>query len=259
MNEPQMVRLQKYLADQGVASRREAEKLIAAGAVRVDGELVTEMGVKVDPLSQRVEVSGKALSAKEQQKVTLAIWKPVGIVTSTKKTETDPFIFTDLLPPKYRHLFPVGRLDKDSSGLLIATNDGDLAFRLTHPRFGHQKTYEVLLSKPITEEALQKIRTGDLKVLGKPIIPASVRILGGARIEIVLEEGKNRQIRRMFRALGNGVKKLRRVAIGRLRLEDLRVREGDFRVLGQHEISLLQQTGDPIPVRPKQVSHTKDR
>lgn len=239
--EPRLVRLQKYLADRGVASRRQAEKLIIEGAIKVDGVVVTELGTKVDPEKNRVVVNEKALAQRESEKITLALFKPVGYVTSTKRTDMERRIFLDLLPPKFRQLFPVGRLDKDSSGLLIITNDGDLAFKLTHPSFGHEKTYHVLLSKPITEEALQKIRSGDLNVLGERIMPAGARLLGGSRIEIVLKQGKNRQIRRMFRALGNGVKKLRRVGIGKLFLEDLRLKEGQFKILSEREIKQLSE------------------
>lgn len=241
MSEPNRIRLQKVIADQGIASRREAEKLITAGAVKVDGKVVTELGTKVDPAMQTIEVDGKVLAEREQDKVTIALWKPVGFVTSTKKTPVDPDIILDLLPKNLHHLYPIGRLDKDSSGLIILTNDGDLAYRLAHPSFGHSKTYHVLLHKPIDDDALEQIRKGDIKILGQRLQPARVKKLGGARIEIVLREGKNRQIRRTFRALGNGVKKLRRVAIGGLVLDAIPLkREGEWKSLTKPQIDLLQ-------------------
>jgi len=241
MNESQLVRLQKVIADRGIASRREAEKLITGGSVKVDGKVVTELGTKVDPLLQLIEVDEQAINDRNREKIVIALWKPVSYVTSTKKTSVDPNIVLDLLPESLKNLYPVGRLDKDSSGLLILTNDGDLAFRLAHPSHGHSKTYQVLLQKPAPESSLEKIRKGDVKILGQRILPAEVTKLGGSRIEIVLREGKNRQIRRIFRALDNGVKKLRRVGIGSLRLEKLGVKEGGWIKLTPHEIKCLQE------------------
>ncbi len=241
MSEEKLVRLHKAIADQGIASRREAEKLIAAGAVKVDGKVVTELGTKINPLTQKIEVDGKVLEQREQEKVVIAMWKPIGFVASTKKTVADPDIILDLLPKKFQHLYPVGRLDKDSSGLLILTNDGDLTYRLAHPSFGHSKTYHVLLQHPINDDDLEQVRKGDVKILGQRLQPARVKKLGGARLEIILHEGKNRQIRRIFRALGNGVKKLRRVSIGNLELESLHINEGEWKMLSPQQIRLLSE------------------
>ncbi len=240
MTDSNLIRLQKAIADQGIASRREAEKLITAGAVKVDGKVVTELGTKVNPLEQKIEVDGKLLAQREQDKIVIALWKPIGFVTSTKKTATDPDIVLDLLPKDLQHLYPVGRLDKDSSGLIILTNDGDLTYTLMHPSFGHEKAYHVLLQKPLDDVSLTQIRKGDVKILGQSLQPAKVKKLGGARVEIILREGKNRQIRRTFRALGNGVKKLRRVAIGKLSLDSLGIEEGGWKQLDIGDIRQLR-------------------
>jgi pseudouridine synthase len=206
MNETPKIRLQKIIADRGIASRREAERLIVSGSVTVNGNVVTEMGTKADPEKDTIEVDQNALQKKEAEKTTIALWKPIDYVTSTKRTPTEDKIVFDLLPKKLPRLFPAGRLDKDSTGMLILTNDGELAFSLTHPSFTHTKTYHVLLQKPISDEDIQKIQRGKVRIMRKNVRPAPIRKLGGSRIEIILTEGKNRHIRRLFRALGNGVK-----------------------------------------------------
>lgn len=239
MPQENTIRLQKILADRGIASRREAERLITSGVVKVNGKKVTELGTRADPNKDIIEVEEEILDQREEQKIIVALNKPVGYVTSTKKTVTDPHIVLDLVPSSFPPLFPAGRLDKETSGLLILTNDGITANKLTHPRHGHEKTYEALLTKPVPEEDLDQIRHGELWILGKKIRPAPVERLGGSRVEIVLREGKNRQIRRLFRMLGSGVKKLRRVAIGNLRLEDLHLREGEMRALSEREVEKM--------------------
>jgi pseudouridine synthase len=242
--EPEQIRLQKILSERGIASRREAEKLIAAGHVRVNGKVVTELGTKADPATDTIEVDQQILKKKEVDKVVIALNKPPGFVTSTKTTAVEKNIVFDLLPKQYKGLFPIGRLDKDTSGLLLLTNDGDLAFRLTHPSFAHSKTYHVLLSKPINDQQLEKIRNGDIQILGRRMQPAPAKILGGARIEMILREGKNRQIRRMFRELGTGVKKLRRVAVGALDLADINIPKGRWKELNEKEISRLKMIAE---------------
>ncbi len=237
----QLIRLQKILAHRGVASRRESEKLILAGYVRVNGRVVTELGTKADPLKDSIEVNQQALKKKEDEKMTIVLWKPVGYVTSTKTTAVEKDIVFDLLPQDFPRLFPVGRLDKESSGFLLLTNDGELAFRLTHPKFLHTKTYHVLLHKPIDDESLEKIRKGTVRIMGEKVRPAQVRKLGGSRIEIILTEGKNRHIRRLFRALNNGVKKLRRIAVGHLYLDDLHLQEGQWKKLNTAQVQKLFQ------------------
>jgi len=232
------IRVQKILADRGVCSRREAEKLIAAGKVFVNKKIV-QIGEKADPQKDEIVVEAAALEKKAAEKIVVAMWKPTGFVTSTKKTAFEKKNIFDLLPRDFPRVFPVGRLDKDSSGLLILTNDGKIAFELTHPKFFHEKIYEVLLTKPVSNADLEKIRRGEIFLFGKKIRPAPVKKLGGARVEIRLSEGKNRQIRRIFRTLGSGVKKLRRVGIGKLFLKDLKIKEGEFRILKKDEIQKL--------------------
>lgn len=239
-----MIRLQKILAERGIASRREAEKLITSGAVKINGNVVTELGTRANPKKDCIEVNEQVMSEREEKKMVVALHKPIGYVTSTKKTEVDPHIVLDLIPPSFPSLFPAGRLDKETSGLLILTNNGVIANKLTHPRHGHEKTYEALLTKPVPEEELDRIRNGEIWILGKKIRPAPVNRLGGSRVEIILQEGKNRQIRRLFRILGSGVKKLRRVAIGNLRLEDLKIPEGEVRILKTKEIEKLFESSE---------------
>lgn len=232
------IRIQKILADRGISSRREGEKLIADGYVLVNNK-IAQIGEKADPEADIITVKKSVLEKKAAEKIVVALWKPVGFVTSTKKTAVENRIIFDLLPRDFPRVFPVGRLDKDSSGLLLLTNDGKIAFEITHPKFSHQKVYEVLLTKPVIESDLEKIRRGEMRILGQKIKPAPVKVLGGARVEIILREGKNRQIRRIFRALGSGVKKLRRVAIGELFLKDLGIKEGEFRILTAEEIGRI--------------------
>ena len=168
--------------------------------------------------------------------IVLALHKPVGYVTSSKKTATEKKIIYDLIPSQYHHLFPIGRLDKDTSGLLLLTNDGVLADQLMHPRHDHSKSYEALLTKNITAEELKHLSIGEVRIDKQKIRPAVVTRLGGSRVEIVLTEGKNRQIRRMFRSVGNGIKKLRRSKIGQLELRKLNIAEAEHIELDKDQI-----------------------
>ena len=245
MNAPENgIRLQKILSERGIASRREAEKLILAGSVTVNGAVVTELGTRANPAADQIAVCGTALAAKKAKEAVVALWKPRGYTTTTRPgSAAEGRGVLELLPPKWRHLRPVGRLDRDSSGLLILTNIGELSLRLTHPRFAHQKTYHALLQRPPTTTEMAEIRQGKLRIGGETLQSAPVRVLGGARIEIVLREGKNRQIRRMFRAQGNGVEKLRRVGIGQLFLVKLGIAEGGWKQLSAPEQAALLATG----------------
>ncbi|MEI7511110.1 MAG: pseudouridine synthase [Candidatus Peregrinibacteria bacterium] len=229
-----LVRLNKHLADKGICSRRAADALIAAGSVRINGKAVTELGTKVDSEVDTVTVDEKTLEKRDAELLYIALHKPVGYVTSTKKTEVETHNFLDLLPADFPRVFPVGRLDKDSSGLLLLTNDGDLAFRLSHPKFEHEKEYEVEIYNPLTDEMLQKMRDG-MYILGSKTRPAVVKKMGRNWFSIVLTEGKNRQIRRMVRALGSGVKNLKRVRIGKFRLLPT-LKSGEFQQLSKKEV-----------------------
>jgi len=265
-------RLQKILSAQGIASRRKAEEYIEAGLVKVNG-VVAKLGDKADPEKDKVEVDGKVLQERAEMLYYL-INKPVGVVTSnierwsaaTKAlAATDESIVLsegrkrsmkrnegrtsvpqslqdttvrDLIPQELRgKIYPVGRLDKESGGLLLLTNDGPLAFRLTHPKFDHDKEYEVLVNAPIPDEALNKMERGGMIIDGAAIKPTRIRRLDNDRFSIVLTEGKNRQIRRMCEKVGFPVQVLTRVRI--MTISDPLLKPGRIRVLSKEEKSTL--------------------
>jgi len=210
------MRLQKFLSAAGVCSRRKGEALISAGHVRVNGAVVTELGVKIDPDLDHVEVDGQTARL-EKNLVYIALNKPGGYVTSCK--HPGEMVVVDLVDIPER-VYPVGRLDKDSTGLLLLTNDGRLHHRLSHPSFDHEKEYEVTTAKPISEGALEKLSKG-MPLMGTKTRPAGVTRLSATRFRIVLMEGKNRQIRRMVRKVGNQVTRLHRRRIANIRLGNL--------------------------------------
>ncbi|NOY68106.1 MAG: rRNA pseudouridine synthase [Deltaproteobacteria bacterium] len=211
-----MLRLQKYLADAGICSRRAGEAYIAAGRVVVNGEVVTRQGVKIDPDSDLVAVDGKSVDA-GGKKVYIMLNKPAGVITSCKQKGRK--IVTDLVDVPQR-VFPVGRLDRDSTGLLILTNDGRLHHRLSHPSFDHEKEYHVELENPVSGADLSRMAKGII-IDGRKTREASVKRLGPRRFSIVLKEGRNRQIRKMAEALGNRVAILHRVRIACVRIGNL--------------------------------------
>lgn len=238
-------RLQNVLAHAGVASRRHAAELIAAGRVTVDGIVVREPGARVDAEQARIAVDGEKLDGVEVRR-TVMLNKPVGVLSSM----SDPFggrTVADLIRGKIRErLVPVGRLDKDSEGLLLMSNDGDLTLRLTHPRYEHEKTYVVRAAGHWSEEKLRILR-GPVKMPdGYEIRPVPVKLLAGPEnnvttLEFRLREGRKRQIRYMCSAAHLVVLSLTRVAVGRLRLPaDLR--PGEFRDLTPSELSLLSSS-----------------
>lgn len=238
MENQKLIRLNKYLADQGICSRREAEKLIDEGAVKVNGKLITEQGVKVDLEKDKVEVSKIALDKKEKELVVYALNKPCGYVCSTHKTKVEKDIVLDLFPKDFPRIYSVGRLDKDTSGLLIMTNDGDLTFRLTHPSFEHSKKYLVETIVPIVDNALEKLRKG-VNLFGQKTQPAIIKRISPIKFTIEIHEGKNRQIRRICRKVGANVKSLKRIQIGTLCLEDLCLKEGEYKMLTKEQIRML--------------------
>jgi len=227
-----VMRLQKWLSDAGVCSRRHGENLIQAGKVRVNGAVVTTLGTKVDPDKDRVEVDGQPVQA-QSHKVYVALHKPRGYVTSCDHPGQQLVI--DLIDIKER-IYPVGRLDKDSTGLLLLTNDGRLHHRLSHPSFDHEKEYEVTLDRPIDDGDLKQLSEG-LPILGSMTRPAKVRRLAGRRFRIVLLEGRNRQIRRMVKQLGYQVKRLKRIRMAHIHLGNLP--EGAWRHLTPAETRRL--------------------
>jgi 23S rRNA pseudouridine2605 synthase len=230
------VRLAKYLAHGGVASRRGAEEIIAKGLVTVGGEVVTDPARDVDE-GDDVRVNGAPVGAEARE--VWAVNKPAGVV-STAREPGERRAVVELVESKAR-LYPVGRLDADSTGLLLLTNDGALANRLTHPRYEVAKTYRARLARAPRERELQRLRHG-VELDDGPTAPAEVRALGEREIEIVLREGRNRQVRRMVEAMGNRVVALERIAFGPLRLGDLR--EGEARRLTTTEVEELRAASD---------------
>jgi 23S rRNA pseudouridine2605 synthase len=237
------MRLAKHLAHAGVASRRAAETLIVAGRVRVDGELVRDPARDVDE-RHRVEVDGQPLDGPEPR-VVYAVHKPTGVLSTARDTHGRPTV-VELIPEERRRLYPVGRLDADSSGLILLTNDGALAQRLTHPRYEVPRTYRVRLAGgPVGERALRALRAG-VTLEDGPAAPAQVRSLGsgGDELEITIREGRNRQVRRMCEAVGHPVLALRRIGFGPLRLGTLQ--PGAHRRLGEADLRKLGEAGEPL-------------
>jgi len=232
-----LLRLQKYLSEQGICSRRQAEKLIVEGKIFVNGEPQTVLGSKIDPEIDKVSINNIVIKQRKNL-IYIAINKPVGIVTSCHQPGSRTIV--DLMDMKER-LYPVGRLDKDSSGLLLMTNDGILAYRLSHPKFKHEKEYVVSLEKRIMEGALAKLRDG-MNIDGTKTQPAKVVKVGEHRFRMVLTEGRNRQIRKMCSKIENEVIKLKRIRIENIELGSLK--PGEWRTLTTAEKKeLLKRAG----------------
>jgi 23S rRNA pseudouridine2605 synthase len=225
------VRLAKFLAHAGIASRRGAEKVIASGRVTVDGEVVTDPARDVGEADD-VRVDGSPVGAEPRE--VWAVNKPAGVVSTAREPGRRPAV-VELVDSAAR-LYPVGRLDADSTGLLLLTNDGELANRLTHPRYGVAKAYRAELRRPPSDADLRRLAQG-VELDDGQTAPAEVRRLGEREIEIVLREGRNRQVRRMAEAIGNRVVALRRVRFGPIELGSLP--SGDSRRLGEDEIGRL--------------------
>lgn len=228
------MRLARYLAHAGVASRRAAEELVRAGRVTVAGETVTDPARDVDETSG-VAFDGEAV--RPETHVVYALNKPAGVVSTARDTHGRPTV-TGLVPGE-RRLYPVGRLDADTTGLILLTNDGDLANRLTHPRYGVEKTYVATVEPAsVSQVALRRLREGVTLEDGRTA-PARARSAGAGRIELTIREGKKRQVRRMCEAVGHRVVALERVAFGPLRLGDLR--PGAHRRLSKAEVERLRK------------------
>ncbi len=223
-----LLRLQKFLSSAGVCSRRQGEEYIKKGWVKVNGEVVSKLGTKIDPALDRIEIDSKLIKAM-QNRVYIVLNKPKGYVTSCKQPEDK--IVLDLIDIPER-IFPVGRLDKSSTGLLILTNDGLLHHSISHPSHDHEKEYEVVLTKPITSGALKKMEKG-LPMMGTKTRSTKIDKISPTCFRIVLREGKNKQIRRMVRKVGNRVSRLKRIRISNIRLGTLA--EGQWRYLTEKE------------------------
>lgn len=249
-------RLQKILAQWGIASRREAEEMIRQSRVRINGVLAN-LGQKVDPQRDTITVDGKPVSSKPRPAlIYLLLHKPTGVVSTCYDPQGRPTVL-DLLPKELQQgsgIHPVGRLDANSTGALILTNDGDMTFGLTHPSHSISKTYHVLVKGHPPEAVLSMWRQG-VVLEGRKTQPAGVRLIERfaeqSSLEIILQEGRNRQIRRVAQQLGYPVIKLHRAAIGSIQLQTPKapfLHEGDYRFLTKDEISFLQ----------KQLKHMKD-
>ena len=222
------MRLQKFLSTAGICSRRRGEALIKAGRVIVNGQIVIELGTKIDPDKDQVSFDGRPIKY-EQRLVYIVLNKPVDYVTSCRHPGEK--IVLELVDIAQR-VYPIGRLDKDSTGLLLLTNDGRLHHKLSHPSFDHEKEYDVTVAKAITDGALQKMAAG-LPMMGSKTRPARVKRIASRQFRIVLKEGKNRQVRRMVRKVGNQVKILKRVRVAGIKLG--RLPPGKWRHLTEKE------------------------
>lgn len=222
-------RLQKILARAGICSRRKAEEYIVDGRVAVDGKVVTQPGLKVDPELVSITVDGRPVQGEE--KIYILLNKPPGYVTTMSDPQGRPIV-TDLLPGVKHRVFPVGRLDLESEGALILTNDGALANRILHPSFEVNKTYKATVRGIPGKGKLQRLARG-IMLDGRKTWPAQLRVLhrkkGEATIEIIIHEGKKRQVRKMFQAIGHPVLRLQRTAYGGLKLGSLE--QGKYRFL----------------------------
>lgn len=237
----EFVRLQKYIAMCGIASRRAAEEIIADGRVSVNGNKVSEQGVKVEIGADKVKVDGKDIKPSAKLYY-IMLNKPVGYVSTVKDQFERPTVI-DLVGNEIKsRLFPVGRLDYDTEGLILLTNDGDLTYKVTHPKHNVEKTYIAVLKGGISIKGLAQLRGGVRLDDGFVASPAKVEMLdandGHTTIKITIHEGKNRQVRRMFEAVGSKVAELQRISIGHVELGNLPL--GRWRHLTSHEVNYLK-------------------
>jgi len=224
-----MIRLNKYLAQAGVASRRKADSLIAAGKVTINDVVIKELGTQVDEVKDRVSCSGKPVTIRNEHTY-IALNKPVGYISSASNSQGKSVL---QLVNRHSRLYPVGRLDKDSQGLIILTDDGDLTYQSTHAKFGWEKEYEVIIDKPLDKKDAEIISRGMI-VDDKRLQPIKITASKGNVVRLVLKEGINRQVRRMLGRLGYRVSDLKRIRIGKLGLGELK--EGEWRKINREDI-----------------------
>lgn len=235
-------RLQKYLANSGIASRRKAEEYILQGKVKVNGKVVTELGTKIIPEKDVIEFEGKKVN-NDIKKVYVLLNKPIDYVT-TVKDQFDRKTVIDIVKNAGKNLIPVGRLDMYTSGALILTNDGDFIFHVTHPKHEVEKTYTVTLRGKVTKEDVENLKQGVIIDEEYKTKPAKVRIMkideekNISRLEIIIHEGKNRQVRKMCEAIGKKVIALHRSKIGNIGVKDLKI--GEWRYLTKKEVESLK-------------------
>jgi 23S rRNA pseudouridine2605 synthase len=247
-----LIRLQKILSQAGVASRRAAERLIADGRVTVNGRTIHEMGIKADPAADDIRVDGRRIRAAERLRYIL-LNKPKGYVTTRSDPQRRRTVM-DLLSGVREYVYPVGRLDYDSEGLLLLTNDGDLAARLTHPRHGVERTYEARVAGTPGAEALTRLRTG-IPLDGHRTQAATVVLVPPRRRDddavllMTIREGRNRQVRRMCEAVGHPVQTLRRTKVGPI--SDRKLKPGEWRELKADEVAALKKAAAK-PLKPAQ-------
>jgi len=234
-----MERLQKVLAHAGICSRRKAEELILQGQVEVNDQVVTRLGTKVEPEKDKISVSGKPVDL--EKKIYIAINKPKGYISTVSDTHNRLTVL-DLVPRDQR-LYPVGRLDKDTTGLLIMTNDGDLAHRLSHPKFEVEKTYEAVIKGELSRKDIERLQKG-IYLEGRRTAPSKVKILFSQRnrtcLRIAIREGRKRQVRLMLLYVKHPVVELKRVKFGNLSLGNLK--PGQWRYLKKDEIGKLKSS-----------------
>jgi pseudouridine synthase len=242
-----LIRLNKFLSQAGAASRREADRLIAEGRVAVNGEVVAELGQKIDDEKDTVELDGKRIIGGSKP-VYILLYKPAGYIVSLKDPQKRPTVL-DLLPPLKTRVFPVGRLDFESEGLLLLTNDGETANRLIHPRYKIRKEYVIQVQGRPDEKSLQKLRRG-IPLDGRRTAPARVSslVLGRKKsiLKIEIHEGRKREIRRMLQAVGYQVLGLKRIRFAGLSLESLR--PGEWRYLHPSEVGRIKKM---VGLRPR--------
>lgn len=234
------IRLQKYLAMCGIASRRSAEELMRSGQISVNGQKAINPGVKIDPENDKVIFNDKIVVPLKKENIYILLNKPKGYITTVKDIHAEKTVF-DLLQGINEKLFPVGRLDKDTTGLLLLTNDGELSFKLTHPKFEIAKVYYIKIKNNIKDNDIARLEDG-IVVEGIKTSTAKVEVISRnndiSEIKLTIREGKKRQIRKMINNIGYYLMELKRIKFGPINLGDLR--EGNFRYLAKSEIDKLK-------------------